>query len=152
MKITSTRALNVAASLTALCFAGSVDARDFAFAPANTKFILNGKVSFGSSVCYAQWVIRTGPTGSERAKVTIANQLPSKRCGDLANTAPWSITASGPHTYLILNMVLGGVQACGPGDARVNLVNGGSHFNSYFGSCFVSGSLDSTPKLTIVPN
>jgi hypothetical protein len=150
MKMTPTRSL-ILACLTALGFAGSVDARDFAFAPANTKFVLNGKVSFGSSVCLAQWVIRTGAPGSGRARVTLANQLPSKRCTDLTNTAPWSIAAAGPRAYLILKMVLGGDQACGPGDARVSLVNGASHFNADFGSCIVRGSFDSTPKLTIVP-
>jgi hypothetical protein len=151
MKMTPTHSLMLA-SLTALCFAGSVETRDFAFAPANTKFVLNGKVSFGSSVCLAQWVVRTGAPGSERAKVALANQLPSKRCTDLINTAPWSMTAAGPRTYLILKMVLGGAQACGPGDARVTLVNGASHFNSDFPTCSVGGSFDSTPKLTIVPH
>ena len=66
------------ASSTALCLVGSLVARGFAFAPANTKFVLTGKVSFGPSVRLAQWVVRTGVRGSGRARVAIADQLLSR--------------------------------------------------------------------------
>jgi hypothetical protein len=137
------------AALVSLCLANPVDARSFAFSPANTKFILNGAIKFDVSSCKAEWTVRSGGPGSADGKVAIANQFQSKRCQELTpNGLPWKMVAAGPHTYLILKMDLG--NGCGPGDVRVNLVDGVSHMDSPVGPCFVRGSFDSTPKLTIV--
>jgi hypothetical protein len=148
MKTTTARCVTLAA-VALLCFANAVEARDLDLSPANTRFVLNGAIRFDASHCRAQWIIRTGPPQRGKAKVTIANQFESKRCQELTTTGlPWKVVAAGPHTYLILGVSLG--DGCGPGDVRVNLVNGVSHISSDIDSCFIRGSFDSTPKLSIV--
>ena len=137
------------AAVASLCFARSAGAHDFVFSPANTKFVLNGKIRFDVSACLAQWTVRTGEPGNGEGKVAIANQYLSKRCQEVeADGLPWKMVATGPHTYLILHVNLG--NGCGPGDMRVSLVDGASHFNTIVGACYVRGSFDSTPKLAIV--
>jgi hypothetical protein len=138
------------ACVASLAVSGRAGAHTYEFSPANTRFVLNGALSFDADRCLAQWIVRTRGGAQGRAQVTIANQYYAGHClTGLSDGLPWKLTPTGPNTLIIHGVTLG---VCQPQDVKARLVGGVLKFDSYVGdSCLIKGSLMSTPALSIVP-
>ncbi len=145
-----------AMSLATLGFATSASA--FTFSPSHTKFKATGQVSLTQNgttlACTANFRGATSATGRE-GRIIAANFSGAGGCTAIkANSLPWKVLPTSLSTIKIEQLSLTSPQGlCGPDPVQADLSGGVISFNTTLlpGNCQFSGSLATTPTITIVP-
>jgi hypothetical protein len=146
-----------AVALVSFGFANSASA--FKLSPPSTKFKASGSTSLTKSgvtvPCTANFVGKTSAKGT--GKITGASFTGSSTCTAIQATGlPWQAKAISATTANINNVSVnaGPLGTCGPSTVPVQISGSGAiTFNNVVltGGCSVSGTVQSTPAVTIVP-
>lgn len=144
-------------ALVSFGFASGASASKFKLSPASTKFTATGATTLvkgGVTVpCTANFKGATNAMGV--GKVTAATFTGSALCTSItAGSLPWKAQAINATTANILLVVVNSpLGTCGPGTVPVtDNASGQLGFNSTLnpGACGVSGTLQTSPVITIV--
>ena len=148
----------VAAAAAAALFAMADPAEAFHFSPVATGFTASGTIGLAQgSVGYTCTMTAKGRTGKKgRAKInSVRLSGTDAHCsGTSATGLPWRVKATGPGGGTMSNVgFTGAVGTCGPSATGIQVSGSGAwSFDDLLApSCIFSGSLNTSPPITIVP-
>jgi hypothetical protein len=147
------------AALSVATFGLATQADAFRLSPASTKITIKGPTSLTANgvtlSCTSTFKGKT--TAKGKGKITSFSATGETGCTSIVGSNfPWSARATPATNVLISNVAVSipGLVSCGPGSVNASdNASGQFVFNATLnpGNCMVSGTVQSTPAVTIVP-
>lgn len=145
-------------ALSASTFGLATQADAYKLSPPSTRFTASGPTSLTANgvtlSCTSTFKGHT--TAKGHAKISYFSATGELGCSTLVGTMPWTAKAISATTVAFSNVEvsLPGVVTCGPGtvdgtDSSTGVVSFNATLNP--GNCAVSGTVQSSPAITIVP-
>ncbi len=147
------------AALSVATFSFATQADAFKLSPPSTHFTIKGPTSLTANgvtlACTSTFKGKT--TASGTGKITSFSATGQTGCTSVVGSNfPWSAKATSATNVLISNVAVSipGLVSCGPGSVNAtDNASGQFTFNAILnpGNCMVSGTVQSTPHIVIVP-